>query len=72
MRKEGGYYTIENKMLGLIVVGRTPDEAERAFASAFDFIFKRYNELPDELLAERIQRIKNILNMTVRGIVVAP
>lgn len=72
MTKEDGQYMIENDMLAMIAVGRTKAEAKQDFADLFDYVYRRYNELPDEQLTERIIRIKTLLNNTVERIIVAP
>ena len=53
---------IENPMLGIYVQGCNPDEAENMFSEEFDYIFNRYNELPDKKLTDDIRTIKDFLN----------
>lgn len=72
MTKEDGQYMIVNDMLAMIAAGRTRAEAEQDFADLFDYIYRRYNELPDEQLSERIKRVKRILSNTVERIIVTP
>lgn len=70
MGKENGHYVIENSMLSIFGVGRTRSEAMRDFAEVFDEAYKWYNELPEDTLTPKMQRLKTMLNSTVKGIVV--
>jgi hypothetical protein len=72
MTKEDGQYMIENEMLAMIAAGRTQAEVKQDFADLFDYIYRRYNELPEEQLSARIIRIKTMLNHTVQRIILAP
>lgn len=63
--KEDGFYTIQSELLDIIGTGATEDEAEKNFAQEFDFIYKRYNELLDNQLSDRLRFIKSILNHLV-------
>lgn len=66
LEKEDDYYIIQAELLDLIGTGETEDEAERNFAQEFSFIYKRYNEVSDENLSDRIRGIKQILNIYVK------
>lgn len=68
LSQEEGYFMIENEMLGIVATGRTEAEAGNDFAQEFDFIYQRYNELPDTQLSERIKRIKSLLNTIVKAV----
>lgn len=65
LEKEDGYYVIESEMLDIVGTGKTLDEAEKNFSEEFDFIYRRYNELSDKKLSDRVKRIKSILNSMV-------
>ncbi len=68
LEKENDYFVIHNEMLGIIGTGETEDEAEISFAEEFDFIFKRYNQLEENQLSEKIQKIKVLLNYLVKSV----
>lgn len=63
--KEDNYYIIQSEMLDIIGTGKTPDDAESNFSQEFDFIYKRYNELPDEKLSDHLRLVKTIMNQIV-------
>ncbi|MCW3107786.1 MAG: hypothetical protein JWQ09_2292 [Segetibacter sp.] len=65
LEKEDDYFLIESEMLDIVGTGKTIDDAEKNFSEEFDFVYKRYNELPDNKLSDRIKRIKIILNSLV-------
>ena len=52
-------------MLDIVGTGKTIDEAEANFSEEFNFVFKRYNELPENKLGDRLKRIRTILNSIV-------
>jgi hypothetical protein len=52
-------------MLDIVGTGKTIDEAEINFSEEFDFVYKRYKELPNSKLGDRIKRIKIILDSLV-------
>jgi predicted RNase H-like HicB family nuclease len=66
--KENEYYVIHNEMLDIIGTGETEDDAERNFAEEFDFIYRRYNELSDDQLSDKLNRIKVFLNHLVKSV----
>jgi predicted RNase H-like HicB family nuclease len=66
--KENDYYVIHNEMLDIIGTGETEDDAEKNFAEEFDFIYKRYNELNDNQLSDKLNRIKVFLNHLVKSV----
>ena len=68
LEKEDGYYMIQSELLDIVGTGETEDEAEINFAEEFSFIYKRYNELTDEKLSDRIVSIKTILNYLVKSV----
>jgi predicted RNase H-like HicB family nuclease len=59
------FVTIEHSILGIFAQGKTVDEAIEMFAEEFDFIFNRYNELPDDKLTDDVKFIKSFLNYIV-------
>lgn len=63
--KEDDYYIIQSEILDIMGTGLTVEETISSFAQEFDFIYKRYNELPNEKLSKRLQAIKSILNYLV-------
>ncbi|MBW8050667.1 MAG: hypothetical protein FVQ77_10090 [Cytophagales bacterium] len=65
--KEDNYFIIKSELIDIIGTGETEDEAEQNFAEEFDFIYHRYNELPDNKLSERIKVIKTFLNYIVEN-----
>jgi len=60
-----GVVCIENYMLGIFAQGKNADEAKEMFSEEFDFIYNRYNELPDEKLTDDVKFIKQFLNNIV-------
>jgi len=58
-------YSFENSELGIYVSGETIGEVQNAFFEEFDYIYRRYNELPDEQLTEDVLSIKSFLNIIV-------
>lgn len=66
--KEDDYFLIESEMLDIVGTGKTIDDAEKNFSEEFDFVYKRYNELADNKLSDRIKRIKIILNSLVHNV----
>lgn len=66
--KEGNNIFIKNSMLDIIGVGNTQMEAEIDFAEEFDYIYRRYNELPDDKLSSNILTIKKLLSIYVKKI----
>ncbi len=63
-----GMTQIENDMLGIFGSGQTLDEAEKSFAVEFDYIYNRYNELPDKKLTKDVISIKKLLNLFVKKV----
>jgi len=63
--KEDDYFLIESELLDIVGTGMTEDEAEKNFAEEFNYIFKRYNELEEKKLSDKIRRIKAILNSII-------
>lgn len=57
---------IENEFLGIYAYGETPDEAEKMFSEEFDYIYRRYNELPEDKLTDDVKQIKSYLNYIVK------
>lgn len=68
LEKEDKYFVIQSEMLDIVGTGKTIDDAETSFSEEFDFIYKRYKELPNSKLGERIKRIKTILDSLVSKI----
>ncbi len=68
LEKDNDYYVIHNEMLDIIGTGETEDDAEKNFAEEFDFIYKRYNELNDDQLSDKLNRIKVFLNHLVKSV----
>jgi hypothetical protein len=66
--KEDGFFIIQSEMLNIIGTGMTEDEAEKAFSGEFDFVFQRFNSLPDDSLTKHNILIKNILNQIVEKV----
>ena len=69
LSKEEDYYLIESEQLDIVATGRTIAEAERNFAEEFDYIFKRYNELPDMNLSDKIKRVKKVLEAMIQKVI---
>jgi hypothetical protein len=65
-KKESDHYSITCEMLHLFAVGKTKKATIEDFNEEFDFIYRRYNELPDKQLGEHLIRIKKILNLIVK------
>ncbi|MFY7786928.1 MAG: hypothetical protein ACOVQA_03545 [Thermoflexibacteraceae bacterium] len=68
LNKEEDYYVITNELLDITGTGRTEEEAKESFAVEFDYCYTRYNELSDEQLSKRLQKIKTILNILVTSV----
>jgi hypothetical protein len=64
-RNEDGQVIIENKQLGIYAYGDDDDAAENMFNEEFDYLYKRYNQLPDSQLTDDVKFIKSILNNMV-------
>ncbi len=65
LSKEDNYFLIESEQLDIVGTGLTEDDAEKNFAEEFNYIYKRYKELPDHKLSDRIIRIKKILDAII-------
>lgn len=65
LEKEDNYFVIQSEMLDIVGTGKTIDEAENNFSEEFNFVYKRYNELAENKLGDRLKRIKTILNSLV-------
>ena len=63
-----GIIQIENDMLGIFGQGVSLDEAEKSFGEEFDYIYNRYNELPDKKLTKDVLAIKKLLNLFVKNV----
>jgi hypothetical protein len=68
LTKEDDNFFIKHPMLDIIGVGDTPMNAEIDFAEEFDFLYQRCNELPNNKLTDRLQRIKKLLNIYVKRV----
>jgi predicted RNase H-like HicB family nuclease len=68
LEREDDYYVIHNEMLDIIGTGKTEEEAEMNFSEEFHYIYKRYNELSDDQLSDKLKRIKILLNHVVKTI----
>ena len=66
--KEDDYFVIHNEMLDIIGTGITEDDAEKSFAEEFDFIYKRYNQIEEINLSDKLKKIKYFLNYIVKSI----
>lgn len=66
--KEDDYFVIQSEMLGIIGTGQTEDDAENSFQEEFDFVYNRFNSLPDEFLSKHNLLIKNLINHLVEKI----
>lgn len=66
--KEDDYYVIQSEMLNIIGTGLTEDDAEKAFADEFDFVFQRFNTLNDDSLTNHNKLVKTILNQIIENI----
>jgi len=65
LEKEDDYFVIQSEMLDIVGTGKTIDDAENNFSEEFNFVYKRYNELPENKLGDRLKRIKTILNSLI-------
>jgi predicted RNase H-like HicB family nuclease len=68
LEKEDDYFIIQSEMLDIVGTGKTIDEAENNFSEEFNFVYTRYNQLPETKLGDRLKRIKTILNSLVQKI----
>jgi len=66
--QEDDVYIIQNEQLDIIGTGESQDEAETNFNEEFDYIYRRYNELPNEQLSSRLINIKTVLNLFVKEV----
>jgi len=62
---EDDVYILENKSLGIMAFGQNITEAQKSFFEEFDYIYKRYNSLPDSDLSSEVITIKDYLNLIV-------
>lgn len=65
IQEEDGSYFLFNEQFGIHVYGKTLEEAQVNFAEEFDYIYNRYNDLPDSELTESVITIKKSLNLIV-------
>ena len=56
---------IENEILGIFAFGKNQEEAKKDFGEEFDYIYKRYNELPKEKLMKDVLSIRDFINYLV-------
>ncbi|HLP51136.1 MAG TPA: hypothetical protein VK154_09660 [Chitinophagales bacterium] len=63
-----GVTKIENDMLGIMGHGLTIEEAEKSFSEEFDYVYKRYNQLPDKKLSDDVKKIKTLINILVKNV----
>ncbi|QKZ12401.1 hypothetical protein [Spirosoma sp. KUDC1026] len=68
LEKEDDYFVMTCEILDLVGTGSTIEEAEQSFAQEFEYIYNRYNSLPDVELTRRLQSIKTILNALVKQV----
>jgi hypothetical protein len=68
LKKEEDFYVIHNEMLEIIGSGENQDAAEKNFAEEFDFIYRRYNQLADDQLSEKLRTIKMFLKYLVKSV----
>jgi len=68
LEKEDDYHVMTCEILDLVGTGSTIEEAEQSFAEEFEYIYKRYNSLPDAELTKRLQSIKIILNALIKQV----
>jgi hypothetical protein len=68
LEKENDFYVIRNEMLEIIGTGENQGDAEKNFAEEFDFIYKRYNQLDDNQLSEKLRTIKIFLKYLVKSV----
>ncbi len=68
LENENRYYLIQNELLDIIGTGMTEEEAEKNFSEEFNFIYRRYNELPDDRLSDKLRKIKSFLTYFVKSI----
>ena len=68
LENEEDYFILTSEMLDIVGTGETEQAALKSLAQEFDFIYQRYNQLPDEQLSDRLKNIKKILNLTVKHI----
>ena len=68
LEKEDEYFVMTCELLDLVGTGLTIEETEHSFAEEFEFIYTRYNELPDTELTKRLQSVKKILNALVKQV----
>jgi len=59
-------YSMENKEFGIYASGKNIEEAQKNFFEEFDYVFTRYNSLPDDQLTDDVLAIKKLLNFVVK------
>jgi len=62
------YFATHNKKLHINGFGITREEAIESFKEEFDFIYRRYNQLVDSLLSDKVIEIKKELNRIVKEV----
>lgn len=65
---EDKVYAITNPLLGIIGTGADMDQAEASFSEEFDFIYRRYANMPDKKLAPHLVEVKRLLKNLVTDI----
>lgn len=68
LEHEDDVHAIQNPILGIIGTGATPDEAELSFSEEFDFVYRRYAQMPDKKLAPHLVEVKRFLKHLVTSI----
>jgi hypothetical protein len=70
LHKEDDFFIIENEQMDLYASGETETQAEQNFYLEFDIAYRRFNDLPDDKLSERLKRAKLAMNLLVKEITV--
>ncbi|GAA3922740.1 hypothetical protein GO495_02225 [Chitinophaga oryziterrae] len=69
LSKEDGHFIIECEMLDIVATGQTEEEAENIFNQEFDYIYTRYNSLPENQLSVRLLKVKKFINLLVKQVI---
>lgn len=69
LNKEEDFFIIECEMLDIVATGQTVEEAKEIFSQEFDYIYTRYNGLPEEQLSDRLLKVKKFINLLVKQVI---
>lgn len=63
--KEEEEYIFKNDQIGIYSLGTTLDAAKSSFCEEFEYIYERYNSLPEDKLSNDVIEIRNYVNSLI-------